>query len=49
MIWQSAYSELVFSDVLWPDFKKSDLLDAIKEFNMRDRRYGGLNEDAEVA
>ncbi len=49
LLWQSAYSEFVFSDVLWPDFSKSDLQDAIREFNRRDRRYGGLNEDAEVA
>lgn len=49
LLWQSAYSEFVFSDVLWPDFSKSDLQDAIREFNRRDRRYGGLTEDAEVA
>jgi undecaprenyl diphosphate synthase len=39
--WQSAYSELVFVDRLWPDFTKDDLLDAIREFHCRDRRYGG--------
>lgn len=49
LLWQSAYSEFVFTDVLWPDFTKSDLQDAIREFNRRDRRYGGLNADAEVA
>lgn len=49
LLWQSAYSEFVFSNVLWPDFSKADLQDAIREFNQRDRRYGGLNNDAEVA
>lgn len=49
LLWQSAYSEFVFSDVLWPDFSKEDLMYAIKAYNQRDRRYGGLSEDAEVA
>lgn len=40
LIWQSAYSELYFSDVLWPDFTKEDLVEAIAEFNKRERRYG---------
>jgi len=48
LLWQSAYSEFVFSDALWPDFSKSDLLSAIGEYNQRDRRFGRLN-DAEVA
>ena len=49
LLWQSAYSEFVFTDVLWPDFSKEDLLAAIQDFNSRDRRYGGLTKDAEVA
>ncbi len=49
LLWQSAYSEFVFTDVLWPDFTKDDLIAAIRLFNQRDRRYGGLNDDAEVA
>ena len=40
LLWQSAYAELVFLDVLWPDFNKSHLEDAIHEFNRRERRYG---------
>jgi undecaprenyl diphosphate synthase len=40
LLWQSAYSELVFVDRLWPDFTKEDLEDAIREFHRRDRRYG---------
>ncbi len=40
LLWQSAYSELVFIDKLWPDFTKDDLAYAISEFQQRDRRYG---------
>ena len=40
LLWQSAYSELVFLDRLWPDFTKDDLADAIREFHRRERRYG---------
>jgi undecaprenyl diphosphate synthase len=41
MLWQSAYAELVFLDVLWPDFGKDALTQAIDIFRRRDRRYGG--------
>ena len=41
LLWQCAYSELVFVDTLWPDFEEEDFLLAIKEFSERDRRYGG--------
>ena len=40
LLWQIAYTELVFSDVLWPDFKREDLALAIKEYNKRERRFG---------
>ncbi|GIK96097.1 MAG: isoprenyl transferase [Alphaproteobacteria bacterium] len=40
LLWQSAYTELLFLDRLWPDFSKDDLEDAIREFHRRDRRYG---------
>ena len=40
LLWQTAYSELVFIDRLWPDFTKQDLEEAIREFRSRDRRYG---------
>jgi undecaprenyl diphosphate synthase len=40
LLWQCAYSELVFSDKLWPDFDKEDLAAALEEFDARDRRYG---------
>ena len=42
LIWQAAYAEYVFMDVLWPDFKESDLDFAIGEYNKRNRRYGGI-------
>ena len=40
LLWQSAYSELIFIDRLWPDFSEDDLAYAIREFQQRDRRYG---------
>lgn len=42
LLWQSAYSELVFMDVLWPDFTRRDLDRAILEYQNRDRRFGGV-------
>ena len=42
LIWQLAYSEFYFTDVLWPDFNKDDLYLALKTFERRDRRFGGL-------
>ncbi len=45
LLWQIAYSELVFTDVLWPDFRRGDLYEAIGEYQRRDRRFGGI-EDA---
>jgi undecaprenyl diphosphate synthase len=42
MLWQSAYAELVFLDVLWPDFGKEALAEALAIYRNRDRRYGGI-------
>jgi undecaprenyl diphosphate synthase len=42
LLWQSAYTELYFTDTLWPDFTPAALEEAIAEFNRRDRRYGGV-------
>ncbi|MES1990411.1 MAG: isoprenyl transferase [Pseudomonadota bacterium] len=42
LLWQSAYAELVFSDVLWPDFSPERLRESIAEFNRRDRRFGAV-------
>jgi undecaprenyl diphosphate synthase len=42
LLWQSAYSEYYFTDVLWPDFSKRDLLEAIAAYQKRSRRFGGV-------
>ena len=42
LLWQLAYSEFYFTDVLWPDFTKEDLLKAIEYYNGRERRFGGV-------
>ena len=44
LLWQSAYSELIFLDKFWPDFDKADLEAAILEYQKRQRRYGALEE-----
>ncbi|MEU7143680.1 polyprenyl diphosphate synthase [Nocardia sp. NPDC046473] len=45
LLWQLAYSELVFTPVLWPDFTFDHLVAAIREYQLRDRRFGGLDTD----
>jgi undecaprenyl diphosphate synthase len=42
LLWELAYAELVFTDVLWPDFRRENLFDAVVEYQGRSRRYGGL-------
>jgi undecaprenyl diphosphate synthase len=44
LLWQSAYAELYFTDVLWPDFDKNRLEEAIADFNKRERRFGKVKE-----
>ena len=44
LLWQLAYSEFYFTDVLWPDFTKEELAKAIEYYNGRDRRFGGVKE-----
>jgi undecaprenyl diphosphate synthase len=46
LLWQSAYAELVFTPIFWPDFDRSALEAALKEFRSRDRRFGGLGAPA---
>jgi len=41
-LWQIAYSEFIFSNIFWPDFRKKDIISAIFEFKKRKRRFGGL-------
>jgi undecaprenyl diphosphate synthase len=43
LLWELAYSELVFTDVLWPDFRKEHLVEAIREFQARERRFGKVS------
>lgn len=42
MLWEMAYSEFVFCNVLWPDFTENDLIEAINEYSCRERRFGGF-------
>ena len=49
LLWQCAYSEFVFTDVLWPDFDKAALEEALSEYGQRDRRFGGLKQSSEGA
>jgi undecaprenyl diphosphate synthase len=46
LLWQSAYAEFVFTDVLWPDFGKAELLQALEEYSRRNRRFGLTDEQA---
>ncbi len=45
LLWQIAYSEIYVTDVLWPDFRGEHLLDAILNFQNRERRFGGLSQN----
>jgi undecaprenyl diphosphate synthase len=44
LLWQVAYSELYFTDVLWPDFRREHLFQAIRDFQNRERRFGAVEE-----
>ena len=44
LLWELAYAELVFTDVLWPDFRREHLFDAVREYQRRDRRFGAVDE-----
>jgi len=46
LLWQIAYAELYVTEILWPDFKRTDLLRAILDYQTRDRRFGGLSESS---
>jgi undecaprenyl diphosphate synthase len=43
LLWQAAYSELWFTPVLWPDFNRENLFEAIRDYQKRDRRFGGVS------
>ncbi|MGI9602754.1 MAG: polyprenyl diphosphate synthase [Acidimicrobiales bacterium] len=44
LLWELAYSELVFTETLWPDFRRRHLFDAVREFQERERRFGGVDK-----
>ncbi|MGH2685512.1 MAG: polyprenyl diphosphate synthase, partial [Actinomycetota bacterium] len=44
LLWELAYSELVFTDVLWPDFRREHLFEAVREYQRRERRFGAIEE-----
>jgi undecaprenyl diphosphate synthase len=44
LLWESAYAELWFTPRMWPDFDREDLAQAVREFDQRDRRFGGLSK-----
>jgi len=44
LLWQLAYTELYFTDVLWPDFRKKHLIEALEDYNKRERRFGKTSE-----
>jgi undecaprenyl diphosphate synthase len=44
LLWQMAYAELYFTDILWPDFRKEDFYDAIIDYQNRERRFGKTSE-----
>lgn len=46
LLWQVAYSELWITDVLWPDFRRKHLYEAVREFQKRERRFGGISPAA---
>ena len=46
LLWQLAYTEFYFTEVHWPDFTKEELVKAVEAYNHRDRRYGGVREEA---
>lgn len=47
LLWQASYAELYFTEILWPDFRKENLLSAILDFQKRQRRFGKTGEQAE--
>jgi undecaprenyl diphosphate synthase len=49
LLWETAYAELVFSALMWPDFAPADLANALTEFGARERRFGGLPTPSQAA
>lgn len=49
LLWEAAYAELIFQDVFWPDYGPEHLQDAVRQFQARERRYGGVNSEGALA
>jgi undecaprenyl diphosphate synthase len=49
LLWECAYAELHFTEVMWPDFGRDDLAAAVRDFRSRERRFGRVREDAQAA
>jgi len=45
LLWQLAYSELYFADVLWPDFRREHLFEAVRAYQKRERRFGAVDRE----
>jgi undecaprenyl diphosphate synthase len=48
LLWEAAYAELHFTPIMWPDFGPADLRAAVEDFSGRERRYGGLKDQAAI-
>ena len=46
LLWQAAYAELYFTEVMWPDFDRTHLAEAIEEYRRRERRFGRVQESS---
>ena len=49
LLWQIAYSEIYVTDTYWPEFKEKELLDAVADFQDRERRFGRISEQLDEA
>jgi undecaprenyl diphosphate synthase len=48
LLWQMAYAELYFTEILWPDFRRENLFDAVIDYQNRERRFGKTSEQIET-
>ena len=48
MLWQSAYSEIHFTETLWPNFAEQEFLEIIQNYSQSDRRFGNVDEDLDL-
>ena len=48
LLWQIAYTELYFTQKLWPDYRKEDLIEAVNDFQKRERRFGKTSEQIRI-